>query len=121
MILEYTGAAKDFAGRLAMNTRGVMSVDNQLMVGGKSTLTNSVKNSSRETERGISDSWITAKVKSTFLYSSNVSGSNITVSTRNGIVTLSGRVNSGAERALAIELALNVRGVRSVQAKGLVN
>jgi hyperosmotically inducible protein len=29
-------------------------------------------------------------------------------------------VDSGAERALAIELAQNVRGVKSVQSKGLV-
>jgi len=67
----------------------------------------------------LSDSWITTKVKSTFLYSSNVSGSDIAVSTNNGVVVLTGKVKSGAERALAIELAQNVRGVKSVNAKGL--
>ena len=58
-------------------------------------------------------------MKSTYVYSSNVDGSDITVSTDNGIVTLSGKVDSGAERALAIELAQNVRGVKSVQSKAL--
>ena len=41
------------------------------------------------------------------------------MSTKDGIVTLSGKVDSGAERALAIELADNVRGVKSVRSKGL--
>jgi osmotically-inducible protein OsmY len=32
---------------------------------------------------------------------------------------LTGKLDSGAERALAIELAKNVRGVKSVVSKGL--
>ena len=46
------------------------------------------------------DGWITTKVKSTLLYSSNVDGSDIKVDTKNGVVTLSGKVDTGAERAL---------------------
>jgi hyperosmotically inducible periplasmic protein len=41
------------------------------------------------------------------------------VSTKSGIVTLSGKVDSGVERALAVELAQNVRGVKSVESKNL--
>jgi osmotically-inducible protein OsmY len=48
-----------------------------------------------------------------------VDGSDISVKTDNGVVTLTGRVDSGAERALAIELAKNIKGVKSVQSKGL--
>ena len=65
------------------------------------------------------DGWITTKVKSTYAYSTNVDGSDISVTTNGGVVTLSGMVDSGAERALAIELAQNVRGVKSVHSKGL--
>jgi osmotically-inducible protein OsmY len=112
--------AKDLAGRMAMNTRGVVSVDNQLTVTGtKPNVLDNAKRSSEDASRDITDSWITAKVKSTFLYSSNVTGSNITVVTKGGVVTLSGKVASGAERALAIELAQNVLGVKSVQSKDL--
>jgi osmotically-inducible protein OsmY len=68
----------------------------------------------------MSDSWITTKVKSTFMYSSNVSGADISVNTEKGVVTLSGKLDSGAEQALAIELAQNIRGVKSVSAKQLV-
>ena len=34
-------------------------------------------------------------------------------------LTLDGKLGSGAERALAVELADNVRGVKAVNAKGL--
>ncbi len=111
--------AKAIAGRLALNSRGVVSVDNQLVVTPKPTVADSAKSAAKEAEQDISDSWITTKVKSTFMYSSNVNGSDIDVSTSAGIVTLKGKVDSGAERALAIELADNVRGVKSVQSKGL--
>lgn len=108
-------AARDLAGLLATNTRGVVSVDNQLVVNNKS----SGESTQQDTQQDISDGWITTKVKSTFLYSSNVDGSNIEVSTREGIVTLKGKLASGMECALAVELAKNVRGVKSVQSKEL--
>jgi osmotically-inducible protein OsmY len=69
-----SAAAKELAGRLAMNTRGVVSVNNALVVSqdkGPSPVAS--------TERVISDSWITTKVKSTLLYFSNVSGMDVEV------------------------------------------
>ena len=83
------------------------------------SLTDKAKSSTAQAGREIADSWITTKVKSTLLYSSNVKGSDVEVSTKAGVVTLSGKLGSGAERALAVELADNVRGVKAVSAKGL--
>lgn len=115
-----SAAAKELATRLALNTHGVMAVDNQLVVkDAKPSVAATAKSSARETGHEIADSWITTKVKSTYLYSSNVDGSDIAVNTKNGIVTLSGKMSSGAERALAIEFAENVRGVKSVESKAL--
>lgn len=111
--------AKALAGRLASDSRGVVSVDNQLVVAPTPTVGDSAKIAAKEAEQDIADSWITTKVKSTLMYSSNVDGLDIEVSTSAGVVTLKGKVDSGAERALAIELADNVRGVKSVQSKGL--
>lgn len=111
--------AKALAGRLASNSRGVVSVDNQLVVAPTPTVGDSAKSAAKEAEQDIADSWITTKVKSTLMYSSNVDGLDIEVSTSAGVVTLKGKVDSGAERALAVELANNVRGVKSVQSKGL--
>jgi osmotically-inducible protein OsmY len=106
-----SAAAKELAGRLAMNTRGVVSVNNALTVSLE-------KESSAvaSAERVISDSWITTKVKSTLLYSSNVSGTDVEVMTKSGVVTLTGTLSSGAEKALAVELAENIQGVKRVEA-----
>lgn len=115
-----TGASKELAGRMAKNTHGVVAVDNKLMVESVPTAYNEEdKTSENETTQAISDSWITTKVKSTYMYSSNIDSGEISVSTNEGIVTLTGKVASGAERELATELAQNVRGVKSVNAAAL--
>lgn len=108
-----TPDAKQHAGRIARNTRGVVSVANRINIAPQ-------KATMAEARKDTADSWITTKVKSQFMYSTEVEASEISVNTLNGIVTLSGKVDSGAERALAIELAQNVRGVKSVHAKQLV-
>lgn len=115
-------AAKTLATRLAASTQGVRSVDNQMRVGMRPATRDQRddnKPATNANRQEISDTWITAKVKSNFLYSRHLSATRIKVSTRRGVVTLSGEVDSGAERALAIELARNVRGVKRVQARAL--
>ncbi len=112
-----SAAARDLAGHLALNTLGVLSVDNRLEV--KPGATSDVEKTAQAAKLEVTDAWITTKVKSTLLYSSNVSGSAIKVSTTAGVVTLSGKVGSQAERALAIDLAKHVRGVKSVTAGAL--
>jgi osmotically-inducible protein OsmY len=112
--------AKAAATRLAQNTRGVVAVSNQLVVDGKPGAAEKAKSAANDAGKVIEDAWITTKVKSNYLYSSNVSGTDIDVTTNAGIVTLKGKVSSGAERALAVELAENTRGVKSVNAKELV-
>lgn len=116
-----SAASKDLASRLAMNTRGVIAVNNHLVIAiAPPGQTKPPISTTEQAGRNIADSWITTKVKSTFMYSANVNSSDISVSTANGVVTLSGKVSSGAERALAIEFAQNVRGVKSVDSKALV-
>jgi osmotically-inducible protein OsmY len=115
-------AAKELAGRIALNTHGVESVDNRLVVDASTPKPTSERvdaNAGHDTSEAIADSWITTKVESTFMYSSNVESNDISTSTDSGVVTLSGTVDSGAERELAIELAQNVRGVKSVDATAL--
>lgn len=106
--------AKEFAGKLATNTQGVNAVDNQLEIQAAKRMT---VVSSDSTD--FADTLITTKVKWTFLHSSNVDSSDISVSTHDGIVKLTGQTNGGHRRALAIELAANVRGVKSVDATSL--
>jgi len=114
------GASKELAGRMAENTRGVVAVDNQLVVDkAKPASKDGDEAAEHDTSEAIADTWITTKVKSTYMYSSNVENDDISVSTENGNVTLNGKVSSGAERELAIELAQNIRGVKSVNATAL--
>ncbi|KAF2406305.1 Osmotically-inducible protein OsmY, contains BON domain [Pseudomonas antarctica] len=116
-----SAAERELAGRLARNTHGVIAVDNQIKVNAmKPSMVESSKQVVDEAGSDISDSWITTKVKSTLLYTSNVAGSFIDVTTNKGVVSLSGKVNNGTEQALAIELAQNVRGVKSVQSNELI-
>ncbi|MDO9318589.1 MAG: BON domain-containing protein [Gammaproteobacteria bacterium] len=115
-----TEISKELAGKLALNTPGVLSVENQVITDETGpTLGDDLANLGQETGAQISDSWITAKVKSTFIYSRNVNSGGISVTTTDGVVALSGKLSSGAERALAIELAQNVRGVKEVDASKL--
>lgn len=112
--------SKELAGRLALNTRDVIGVDNQLVVTRPERgLSDDLAVTGDAAGQVISDSWITTKVKSTFIYSSNVDSGDISVTTTDGVVNLSGTLSSGAERALAIELAENVRGVKDVEAAAL--
>ncbi|MCC5827359.1 BON domain-containing protein [Alkalimonas sp.] len=112
--------AKQQAEQLAKNTAGVRSVDNQLQIKDKAASKASDRQSDTDKGSMMADTWITTKVKSTYMYSSNVTSSDISVTTDDGIVTLAGSVSSGAEKALAIELAQNIRGVKSVSSKQLV-
>lgn len=116
--------AKELAGKLAANTRGVREVNNQLTVAGApaTPLSDTAAEAEQAVEKAgaaLGDAWISSKVKASFLYSRHLDGLNIAVQTRDGVVTLSGVVASAAEKDLAIETARNIRGVREVQAAAL--
>lgn len=119
--------SRDLAGQIALNTDGVRKVDNQLKIApARDTAGTSGEVADTDTDSAldeagaaISDTWITSKVRSTFLYSSSLDSSEIGVETDSGVVTLSGEVASDAEQELAIELATHIRGVESVNSDAL--
>jgi|SRR5215468_6599935 len=63
----------------------------------------------------IDDTTITTRVKTAMLNDPAVGGLSIGVDTYKGVVTLSGRVKSQAERDQALELARKVDGVTEVK------
>ncbi|MCY1340737.1 Osmotically-inducible protein Y [compost metagenome] len=73
----------------------------------------------QKAEEAVSDTWITSKVKSSFLADKSLSGMDIKVETNKGVVALSGMVKSDAERELAIDTAKGIKGVTAVSADGL--
>ena len=62
----------------------------------------------------IKDGWLVMKVHSEFVNEDVLSGSNIDVDVKNGVVTLQGTVPSAAARARALELARKNDGVKNV-------
>lgn len=111
-----TADAKQMAGDLAQNTEGVTQVNNLISLGAADTQTTQAEAQAKTTEASISDAWITSKVKASLLYSRDVDGINIKVDTKSGMVTLGGVVASTEEKAQAVEIARNIRGVRGVDA-----
>ncbi len=68
-----------------------------------------------ESQQYLSDAAVTAQVKSALLGQKNLDALDINVSTRNGVVQLSGFAGSSAQISQAVEVARNVRGVREVK------
>ena len=76
--------------------------------------------SSNETVPGkVDDTWITTKVKSKLAAAKGVKASDISVSTTDGAVTLTGTATSTKEKNRAEHLAKQVKGVKSVDGSGL--
>lgn len=66
-----------------------------------------------------SDTWITTKVKADLLTTGNVPGMEIKVETVNGVVMLSGTVNTAAEKDRAVAVARGIQGVKQVDSSNL--
>lgn len=98
--------AQDYHKFLAQETvsglPGVKGVNNQLAVVG-------------DQPSEHSDGWITMKVKATLTFHKKVSGTGTEVNTQNGVVTLSGKADSEAQKQLTGEYAKDVDGVTEVR------
>lgn len=74
----------------------------------------SAKDAAAATGVLVTDSWITAKVKAKFADETVLEHSDINVETTERVVTLKGRVPSGAAQARAVEIARGTEGVARV-------
>jgi len=117
---EASSAASD----LAQHVSGVVSVNNTIVT---SVTTPSVaarvedntRAAAKTTERAVSDSWITTKVKSALLADSVTKGFKISVKTRHHVVSLSGAVDTQASIDEAVHLAGRINGVATVKSSAL--
>lgn len=73
-----------------------------------------VASGAAQAQDALNDGAVTAKIKSKMALDDTVKALSIDVDTDNGVVTLSGTVNSPTERAKAVELARDTAGVTSV-------
>jgi hyperosmotically inducible protein len=100
-------AQKDLTTEYAKDVEGVKDVKNEM------TVTKTSKEA--QTVGGkIDDASITALVKMTLLYHRSTSALKTSVTTNNGVVTLSGKAKNAAEKDLATKFVNDVNGVKSV-------
>ena len=76
-------------------------------------------NAVHKTERVVSDSWITTKVKSEILANSGTKGFKVSVKTRFKTVTLKGKLPTQDAVDQVKQIAEKVKGVKSVDTSGL--
>ena len=102
-------AQKDLTTEYAKDIEGVKDVKNEM------TVSKTSKKTPRTTGDKIDDASITAQVKMTLLYHRSTSALNTSVTTKRGVVTLSGKAKNAAEKDLAAKFAKDVNGVKSVK------
>jgi hyperosmotically inducible protein len=99
-----TGSQRSETERIARDVKGVRGVRNELSVRSPETM-----------GTHIDDAAITAAVKTAFAADPDVKALSIDVDTRDGVVTLSGRVGSAGERTRAEDVARRTNGVKGVR------
>ena len=101
-------AQKDLTTEYAKDVEGVKDVKNEMTVTKTSEKVQTVGGK-------IDDASITALVKMTLLYHRSTSALKTSVTTKNGVVTLSGKAKNAAEKDLATKFVKDVNGVVEVK------
>ena len=99
-----SASSRERATTVTRSVSGVQEVHNNLVV----------QTSDRTVGEVVDDATITAKVKTALIGNADTSAFQINVSTREGVVQLSGFVSDADEKYTAGNLASNVAGVRHV-------
>ena len=110
---------KKLAEELVANIDGVTSVDNQLTIVSDKDMDGDMSDDMEDTvDEGTSeltDAKIATVIKTRLLMDTDISGFDIDVDVENGVVMLTGDVDSDAERDLAVEIAKNASDVKDVK------
>ena len=109
---------KKLAEELVANIDGVTDVDNQLTIVADKDYDDDMDADDQDDESAMSeltDAKIATVIKTRLLMDSDISGFDIDVDVEEGNVTLTGTVDSDAERDLAVEIAKNASDVKDVE------
>jgi len=102
-----TGAEKELVGVYAAEIEGVKSVKNEIVV-------TPAPGDAKTVAESIDDASITSQVKFALFSHKSTSALKTKVTTKDGIVVITGVAASDAEKSLAGKLAQSIRGVKSV-------
>ena len=72
-----------------------------------------------KSEQPGTDAWITTKVKTELMTTKGVPSTDISVTTNNGVVVLTGVVDTKAQVQKSVAVAKSVKGVRNVDSSAL--
>jgi len=95
-------------------TMGLTGLPLATMAGTSATVT-SDQSVRAETKRIVSDTTLTTKVKAALIREKNLSAMDVNVETRNGVVQLSGFVDTADQQVRAAQVAQKVEGVKEVK------
>jgi len=115
---------KELAGEVAKSVDGIDKVENQLTIDTQA-VAKAEKSESWQQQSAwrqtVSNATLTATIKSKLLLNEHTDGLDINVDSMNGVVTLSGTVNSDEESALAEQIAENAEGSSDVNNRLIVD
>jgi hyperosmotically inducible protein len=115
-----SSTAKSAAETLAQNVTGVRSVNDQLSAPSVATEVGSkAKHATHATAEAVEDTAITADLKTKYAADSKTKGADVSVTTSNGIVALSGTVVSQAQKSHVVYVARHTKGVAQVDSTAL--
>jgi hyperosmotically inducible protein len=108
---------RDLAGAVARGVEGVRAVDNDLTIDPEAAKKAAQSRAANRRDFGtwVDDATTTARVKTRLVANSNTHGLKIDVDTRDDVVTLSGRVKTSEEKALAEQIARDTGDVKAVR------
>ena len=105
-----TAAEKRQAVLLAQSTEGVTDVRDQLRIVAPAD----EREADRPAAEAVSDEWIEAKIQSKYFLATDLKNTDIEVEASKGVVTLTGQVQTAADKRTAEEIARETDGVRNV-------
>ena len=106
------------AEQLAVNTSGVRDVKNEIVVSAPAS--EGIDITSGGPTTAVSDAWINSRVRSLLTFSFDFPGSDVSVSTTNGKVTLQGYARTEKQKLDIAEVINDVAGVKAVDNQLLV-
>lgn len=108
-------SARRQAVGIARQTDGVKEVRDELQVAASADRSTNTGRAASRAAGQVDDGWITTRIQSKYFLEGDVQGSQIDVSSRRGVVTLTGTVRTEQAKQSAVQLARDTDGVRSVR------
>jgi osmotically-inducible protein OsmY len=110
--LGWWGAGLTFPGRDTVGTAGQTGAERAKQVG--QDISQKTAEAAKRAEEALSDGALTAKIKAKMTLDDTVKALDLNVDTVDGVVTVTGKVRTRAERDRALALARETKGVRNV-------